>query len=530
MARGKTEIYGQWLGGSLVMADQGKSTGSRFWVGSTVTGASDAAGYGMSPTAPCATWDYAVGLCTASVGDVIYLMPGHAETIAAAASNPTLDKIGVRTIGLGQGALRPTITFTHVDANLLVSAASCSVENVLFVNDVDQQVEMVDVNADDFTLVNCEFREGSAKQPLTVIDINGGGANVADRCVVKGCKIISETAGAVNAIEIGAVQDGIVIEDNWISGDFSDAAISSNAINTNMLIKNNYIRNVNAGDWAIELTAAATGLIVGNRLYSDAAATCLDPGSCMCVDNLMVNAIDQSAIPVPTTATGALPANSIAAATFAAGAIDATAIAAAAIDAATFAAGAINAAAIATDAIDADALAADAVDEIVDEPLAAHRTQNTLGGAVASVEMCCEKSDGAVLLGDDPLFTIAGGPIEVLSITGIVTTQIGAGATNVKLQLDTTTPAATVEFNAGAVDIDADAAGTSYRTINTTGVFTPVTAGFVLKANSFATNDTTYLAPIGTIMFNSDAARDGVIKWYLRYKPLSPNSVVTAAA
>jgi hypothetical protein len=143
---------------------------------------------------------------------------------------------------------------------------------------------------------------------------------------------------------------------------------------------------------------------------------------------------------------------------------------------------------------------------------------------------CVEKSDGAVLLGDDILFNITGGPIKILEITGIVTTNVGAGATNVKLQIDTTTPAATVDLSAAAVDIDGDVAGTSYQTINTTGIFTPVTAGVVKEANSFATSPTTFLAPIGDIVFNSDAARAGVIKWYLRYVPLSPLSRVAAAA
>lgn len=509
MARGKTEIYGQWLGGSLVMADQGKSTGSRFWVDSN-TG-QDAAGYGYSPTAPAATLDYAMSLCTDSKGDVIYLMPGHAETIAAAASNPTLDKIGVKVVGLGQGTKRPTLTFTHVDANVVVSAASCSMENVLFVNNVDQQVEMLDVNAVDFLVERCEFREGSAKQPLTIIDVNGGGANAADRCVVRNCKLVCEAAGAVNAIELGAVEDGVVLEGNWISGDYSDAAIASGAICTNLLIKDNVIRNVNAGDWAIELTGAATGLCVGNRMYTGAVGTALDPGSLMCVDNLWVGAVDQSGIPIPVaqSAGGTLPAG--------------------AIDSAAFAAGAITPAAVGTGAVDADALAADAVDKIVDEPLAAHKTQNTLGAAVASVEMCCEKSDGAVLNGADPLFTIAGGPIRVLEIVGIVTTVIG-GAANCSIQEVVTEPAATVDFNAAPVAIDNDAAGTSYRTINTTGVFTPVTAGFVLEANAFAVMPTQYICPIGTIQALCSAAQSGVIKWYLRYKPLSPNSVVTAAA
>src|SRR5262245_24686554 len=127
--------------------------------------------------------------------------------------------------------------------------------------------------------------------------------------------------------------------------------------------------------------------------------------------------------------------------------------------------------------------------------------------AILSAPRCCEKSDGAVLNGDDALFDITGGPIKVLEITGIVTTQIGAGTTNGKLLITTVAPAASVDMNAAAVDIDADAVGTSYQTINTTGIFTPVTAGYVKEANAFATLPTTFLCPIGTIKFNSSAAR-----------------------
>lgn len=157
-------------------------------------------------------------------------------------------------------------------------------------------------------------------------------------------------------------------------------------------------------------------------------------------------------------------------------------------------------------------------------------TLQTAGDNFYALPQCCEKSDGAVLSGDDALFDITGGPIKVLEITGIVTTQIGAGTTNVKLTCTTVAPAATVDMSAGAVDIDADAVGTSYQTINTTGVFTPVTAGIVKEANAFAVLPTTYLVPIGTIKLNSSAARTGNIKWYLRYVPLSPLSRVAAAA
>ena len=144
-----------------------------------------------------------------------------------------------------------------------------------------------------------------------------------------------------------------------------------------------------------------------------------------------------------------------------------------------------------------------------------------------TMERCVEKSDGAVLNGSDDLFTITGGPV-IAKIVGIVTTIIG-GASNGRLTITTTEPSGTANLNAGAVAIDDDAVGTSYRNIGATSVFTPVTAGAVI-IDPVTTDDCEFLLPIGTVKFLGSAARTGNIKWYMIYKPLSPNSVVTAAA
>lgn len=145
----------------------------------------------------------------------------------------------------------------------------------------------------------------------------------------------------------------------------------------------------------------------------------------------------------------------------------------------------------------------------------------------AITERCIEKSDGAVLAGADPLFTVTGGPILVTKIVGIVTTAI-TGAANGTLQATTTTPSATVALST-TVAINDDAAGTSYRFVGATGVLTPVTDGAVI-IDPVTVADCEFLVPIGNINFLGSAARDGVIKWYMTYKPLSPNSVVTVAA
>jgi hypothetical protein len=129
-------------------------------------------------------------------------------------------------------------------------------------------------------------------------------------------------------------------------------------------------------------------------------------------------------------------------------------------------------------------------------------------------ERCIEKSDGGVLNGADPLFTITGGPILVTSIVGIVTTVIAGGAVTVALST--------------TVAITDDAAGTSYRFVGAGGVLTPDTNGAKI-IDPVTVGDCAFLIPIGNINFLGSAARTGNIKWYMIYKPLSPNSVVTVA-
>ena len=375
----RSPLYWQSVkGGIPAIVSAEHFTGNIFYVDSAAASASDTAGYGYSPDKPFATLNFAITQCTANQGDVIFCLPGHAESINTA-GGITCDKAGVSIIGLGEGEDRPTITVgTSLDtATILISAADVKIKNLIVQPGNDGVDVLVDINADGAILEGCEIRsdETNAYQFDTGIDINGGSGNAADRVIIRRCKIMSIAAGAVQGIEIGAVEDGIRIEDNWILGDFSVAGIHSGSILTNCLIARNYIHNVNAGDWAIELTAAATGLLADNRLYADAAATCLDPGSMMCVGNQMVNAIDQSSISVPTTAGGVMPTGAIGAASFAAGAIDATAIANDAIDATAIATGAIDADAIADNAIDAGAIAGDAITnaKIADNALASEQ-------------------------------------------------------------------------------------------------------------------------------------------------------------
>lgn len=491
----KTELFSEWKKGALVVADQGMSTGGRLWVHSG-TGV-DAAHYGLAPEKPVATLDYAVGLATAGEFDIIYLMPEHAETIASAAASPNLDARGIKVIGLGNGDDRPTFTFTHVDANIIVGATNIWIENILFLNGVDNQVEMLDIDFCDCTVLNCEFREGAASQFLTAIDVNGGGANAADRPHIIHNRIVSMTAGATNGIEIGAVEDGAVIEDNTIVGNFTAAGIWSDQILTTARIENNKVSNYAAGQFAVEFTAAATGHCVNNRLYSNAVATALDPGSLMCNGNLWTGAIDQAGIPIPVAAAGVFPA----------GSIDAAAIANGAIDAATFAAGAIDAAAIANAAIDKATFAAD--------------TADLMGDGIVET-----RATGALPQTNDlNIFTVTGHCL-LKRLVGVVTVDVGAVANDTLIKLDSTGAGATTDLCA-ALDITGDVADTTYTI---TGTFANAMIGTTNLPLATAADINVLLVP-GSIVLEcagSDGG-GGRVRWSVLYQPLEEGASIVAA-
>jgi len=151
-------------GGMFTISDLAEHPGNIWFVDSGASAASDAAGFGQDPDSPFATLDYAVGNCTANNGDVIYLMPGHAESISSA-TDCVLDVAGIKVIGLGWGGDRPTLTIdTATTALISIEAASVWLENLLIVSNFLNIATAITITAagDNCTLKNIEMRNTSA--------------------------------------------------------------------------------------------------------------------------------------------------------------------------------------------------------------------------------------------------------------------------------------------------------------------------------------------------------------------------------
>lgn len=178
--------------------------GSVYFVDSTHASKADDPANGTE-TAPFATLDYAIGRCTASEGDVIYVKPGHAETITAAV---TLDVAGVAIVGLGRGRNRPTFTGSGAIDVFNVTAANCHLENLRILGASASVTALVNIAAADLSCVKLSLEP--AETPLRVVTVASGG----HRFLFKDCQWLASANGPDSAIDFeSSASDNWVIED-----------------------------------------------------------------------------------------------------------------------------------------------------------------------------------------------------------------------------------------------------------------------------------------------------------------------------
>ena len=139
---------------------------------------------------PWTTIDAAVGACTANSGDMIFVKPGHAETVSAAAGLD-LDVAGITIVFLGNGNDRGTITFgTATTADMDVDAADITMVNPRFVAGIDALAGPIDVNAARFKIFGGTYEDGTT---INTTDAVVADAN-ADDLLIDGLTFIDGDA------------------------------------------------------------------------------------------------------------------------------------------------------------------------------------------------------------------------------------------------------------------------------------------------------------------------------------------------
>lgn len=153
----------------------------------------------------------------ASRGDILYILPGHTETISSSTAL-TISKAGLTFVGLGTGSLRPTFTLdTATTARINITAANITFENCLFVaNFADIATCFLNNAGPAMVINNCEFRDTSNVLNFlacvtTTVSVNADGLTFTNNKVY-----MAGTTAATTPIKIAGTIDRVYINDNFV--------------------------------------------------------------------------------------------------------------------------------------------------------------------------------------------------------------------------------------------------------------------------------------------------------------------------
>jgi hypothetical protein len=302
----KTELFVRRKhGGTFTAVNENSSTGNIFWVDSGSSTGANSANYGKSPSSPFLTVDYAIGKCTANNGDVIYVMAGHAETLASATAM-AVDVAGVKIIGLGCGYSMPKLTLSAAASTIAVTAENCHLENLWLYNSFTGAVAAgitASAAASGLVLKNLVMEESANS---TVYTLGISVATTANHVVIDNLHFFGVIGGAaVSAIKFVGASNFSVVKNCLIYGDFSGAAIDAlTAASTYMTIENNIVWNIDtSAGLVISAKSDTTGMMAYNCCRANKDNVCPVGAAMSFVQNLTCNAAEKNGYLLPAVDT-----------------------------------------------------------------------------------------------------------------------------------------------------------------------------------------------------------------------------------
>ncbi len=257
--------------------------GKAFWVSNNTTGLLAGQRGGSDGNrgtfdSPFASLNYAISQCLANRGDIIFIKPGHAETVSSATAL-NFNIAGVAIIGLGVGTSRPKFTLDTVNtATIPVSKDNISIQNCQFVaNFLAIPATFTLTTAKEFTVQNCYFVDTSSVLNFLTIVKSTGAANTVDGLtftdnVVVNLGVTSNNTTVLSANDI----DRLTISRNYlkwaVQNDKAIAAVISAGVVTNAILADNWCYRPNtttAGGSLITVGGTtSTGIVARNYVQT----------------------------------------------------------------------------------------------------------------------------------------------------------------------------------------------------------------------------------------------------------------------
>lgn len=480
--------------------------------GSTTSG-------GLTRSSAFTTLDSAID--ASGAGDTIILMEGHSETKSATGALFTADVAGLKIIGEGTGSRRPTFTFSHTGATSTISGAGTMLKNVLLVCGIDSVTTFATVSGNDFICEDCESRDTTDIEVITDFTITGdrptftrlfkngytgGNANVrvlslngVDRALIEDCNFITKVTTAVIGF-VTVASTAVVIRNNHFLVD-STTNFSKNVVDT-----------VGGSTWSVtpdnyDLAAGSSfsggsgGALAGDDVGAVVALHAV-PTVDGTADTNMRDVIGKKTdAAVETTGT----TKSLMA--YAKGNLDLQLVPA------------------------ADATANAAVNEVLGNKTdtsvyvpGTTKSNVAYAKGTADLQERVAKKVAATIVNGQTLFTIAGGPIQVIGLVSICETGNDATASTLQYNSAPTAGSATTISGASASLANALAGAT----VTLAGTALATAALLSATGANLIANPGTIVVPIGTLTaVVAVGSTTGTWAHYIRYKPLATGVTVS---
>lgn len=169
------------------------------WYVNSASAALSNTGDGASPSSAKTT--LAAALALAQSGDRIFIAAGHAETISAA-GGITWSQSGITVIGLGNGANRPTFTWSATASTFIISGSNNVLSNIRCTSSIDEMVLMFSVTGSNVILDRVDHFETTSVQTIAFAAFTTG-----TDCAVQNCNHYQATAAAAAQLWITATSN-----------------------------------------------------------------------------------------------------------------------------------------------------------------------------------------------------------------------------------------------------------------------------------------------------------------------------------
>lgn len=245
-------------------------------------------GDGTTPQTPFSSIAIAITKLVNRVncGDIIYVLPGHVETIGVADyfGSTVSSAAGYSIVGLGSGTMRPVLNWTAAASTWLMNAANMEIANCILnlaVTAATLVVTPITISAAGVRIVDCFINWGVSTTIGCGTTLGAiAFTTAADDCAFLGNTCVNADTAGTNALALLSVNgaDRIQIKDNKIFGATTATTVGPvhflTTLSGNIEITNNYIENLIASA-TIALSSAISGVtgIVRDNTFRTQAAT-----------------------------------------------------------------------------------------------------------------------------------------------------------------------------------------------------------------------------------------------------------------